>query len=89
MVKKEEVFLPSDIAIHPITSDIYITDGIHSFILIIDISGKIKSFIELDKNDFPRPEGITFSPEGDIFISSEGVNQNGFIAKVKIENNID
>ncbi len=87
--KKKEVFLPSDIAIHPITSDIYITDGIHSFILIIDITGKIKSFIELDKNDFPKPEGIIFSPKGDIFISSEGINQNGFIAKVKIENNID
>ena len=87
--KKKEVFLASDIAIHPITSDIYLTDGIHSCILIIDITGKIKSFIKLDKNHFPKPEGITFSPEGDIFISSEGIKQNGFIAKVKIENIID
>jgi uncharacterized protein YjiK len=87
--KKKDVFLPSDIAIHPITSDIYLTDGIHSCILIIDPAGKIKSFIKLDKNDFPKPEGLTFSPDGDIFISSEGINQNGFIAKVKIENIID
>jgi uncharacterized protein YjiK len=87
--EKIEVFLPSDIAIHPITSDIYLTDGIHSSILIIDATGKIKSFIKLDKNDFPKPEGLTFSPKGDIFISSEGIKQNGFIAKVKIENIID
>jgi uncharacterized protein YjiK len=86
---KKEVFLPSDIAIHPITSDIYLVDGIHSSIQIIDATGKIKSYIKLDKNDFPKPEGLTFSPKGDIFISSEGIKQNGFIAKVKIENIID
>lgn len=84
-----EVFLPSDIAIHPKASDIYLTDGINSSILVIDPLGKIKSFIKLNKNEFPKPEGLTFSPKGDIFISSEGIKHNGFIAKVKIENIID
>ena len=85
--KLNETFLPSDIAIHPKTSDIYITDGIHRSLLILDKTGKIKSHIKLDKDDFPQPEGITFSSEGDMFISSEGVKQNGVIAKVTIETN--
>lgn len=84
--KKKDVFLPSDIAVHPITSDIYLTDGIHSCILVLDPKGIIKNFIELDKKNIPKPEGITFSPKGDIYLSSEGKKQNGFIVKVKIAN---
>lgn len=78
-------FFPSDIAINPVTSDIYITDGINPSLLIIDKNGKMKSYFKLDKDDFPQPEGITFSPKGDLFLSSEGVKHSGIIVRVIIE----
>lgn len=78
-------FQPSDIAINPVTSDIYVTDGVNSSILIMDKKGKIKSSFKLDKDDFPQPEGITFSSKGELFISSEGVKYAGIIARVQIE----
>lgn len=78
-------FIPSDIAINPVTSDIYITDGVHCSILILDKTGKLKSYFKLDKDDFPQPEGITFSAKGDLYISTEGVKKSGAISKVIIE----
>lgn len=78
-------FLPSDLAINPITSDIYITDGVNCSLLILDKTGKLKSYFKLDKDDFPQPEGITFSAKGDLYISTEGVKKSGAILKVIIE----
>jgi uncharacterized protein YjiK len=78
-------FLPSDLAINPIKSDIYITDGVNCSLLILDKAGKLKSYFKLDKDDFPQPEGITFSAKGDLYISTEGVKKSGAISKAIIE----
>ena len=53
-------------------------------LLIMDYSGTIKKFYQLGK-DFAQPKGITFSPQGEIFISNEGTKQSGNILKVEIE----
>jgi len=53
-------------------------------VLIMDYSGTIKKFYQLGK-DFAQPKGITFSPQGEIFISNEGTKQSGNILKVEIE----
>lgn len=77
-------FFPSDIAINPVTSEIYMTNGINPSILVLDKTGKMKRYFKLDKDNFPQPEGITFSSNGDMFLSSEGVKHNGIIAKAII-----
>src|SRR5690606_11009362 len=74
--KKSKSIKPSALGIHPVTNDLYITDGPAAKWLIMDASGTIKDFITLG-NDFLQPEGITFSPQGDIFISNEGTKQPG------------
>ncbi len=66
---------PSEIAIHPLTGDLYITDASRPQLLIMDNTGKIKDLILLDKIDFPKPEGITFSPAGECYIANEGKKQ--------------
>lgn len=53
-------------------------------LLIMDYSGTIKKLYQLGK-DFAQPKGITFSPQGEIFISNEGTKQSGNILKVEIE----
>ena len=81
--KKSKTIKPSALGIHPVTNDLYITDGPAAKLLIMDASGTIKNFITLG-NDFSQPEGITFSPQGDLFISNEGTKQPGNIMQVKV-----
>lgn len=82
--KLPKIFQPSDIAIHPKTGEIFSTDGRHSSLVILDSMGILKDWIDLDKSHFPQPEGIAFSPSGELYISSEGAKQNGVISMVKI-----
>ena len=82
--KKNKNMNPSAIGIHPITNEYYITDGTKSGLLILDKEGNIKTILNLGKS-FAQPEGITFSPKGEIFISNEGTKQPGNIVKVSVE----
>ncbi|HAF78851.1 MAG TPA: hypothetical protein DCG42_16195 [Maribacter sp.] len=78
-------FRPSDIAIHPQTKEIYMLEGAKPKLLILDKNGVAKNGYSLSKKIFPQPEGITFSPDGDLYISSEGKKDGvGTITKLKL-----
>lgn len=84
--KKSTAVQPSAIAIHPASSEIYITDGPSSRLLVLTPNGSIKSLVTLGKPAFAQPEGITFNDKGDMFISNEGRKKGaGNIIEVKIE----
>ncbi len=83
-LKKNRPFMPSSIGIQPTTNDIFITDGPKSTLLIMDKTGKIKKLYQLGK-EFVQPEGITFNPKGDIYISNEGTKNPGNIIQVEIQ----
>ena len=53
--------MPSSIAIHPKTGDMYITDGRRTKLLVLTGTGDIKKLYQLDNSDFAQPEGITLS----------------------------
>lgn len=82
--KKNKTIMPSEIGIHPVSNDILITDGPNARLLIMDNSGNIKNLYTLGKS-FSQPEGITFSPEGEIFISNEGTKEPGNIIKIEMQ----
>lgn len=84
--KRRFEIMPSDIAIHPKTGDIYITDGRNAMLLILDATGNFKTLNPLNNKDFHQPEGITFYPDGHLLISNEGKKQGGNILKVESEN---
>jgi WD40 repeat protein len=66
-------FNPSAIAIHPITHDIYLLSTLdNKCMAVYSRDGKLISFQFIDKDLMPQPEGICFSPDGKLFISSEG-----------------
>ena len=76
---------PSEIVIHPKRGTLLILNGPSSELLEADFSGKILSRIKLSKTEFPQPEGLCFSDSGDLYISSEGVeDHNGTIARVQL-----
>ena len=68
---EEKRFKPSAAAIHPKTGDLYIISSINKVLVIADRSGKIKNTYPLDPKLYKQPEGITFTPSGDMFISNE------------------
>jgi uncharacterized protein YjiK len=66
-------FNPSAIAIHPITHDIYLlSTKDNKGMAVYSHDGTLKAFQFIDKELMPQPEGICFSPEGKLYISSEG-----------------
>jgi uncharacterized protein YjiK len=66
-------FNPSAIAVHPITHDIYIlTTRDNKGMAVFSHDGVLKSYQTIDKDLMLQPEGICFSPDGKLYISSEG-----------------
>ncbi len=64
-------------AVHPITKDVYIISSIQKLLIITGSNGEFKELIQLDPGIYKQPEGLTFTPEGDLIISNEFAN-DGF-----------
>lgn len=77
---------PSDLGIHPVNGNLYILEGTKPKLLIMSPAGKMLSLYELDENDFPQPEGLSFSPDGKLYISNEGNKKEGNILQVELLN---
>lgn len=84
MIESETSFEPSGLAIHPIDGQIYVISSVGKLLIILNRWGKVRMVEELDPKLFRQPEGICFSPNGDMFISSEGQGGKGYILKFKI-----
>ncbi|MDP5044816.1 MAG: SdiA-regulated domain-containing protein [Leeuwenhoekiella sp.] len=82
--KSYKTFRPSDLAVHPKTGELYVLEGVNPKLLIMNKNGDIKKVFKLDKDDFAQPEGITFTPEGKLFISNEAAGGKATILEVKI-----
>jgi len=66
-------FNPSAIAVHPVTHEIYLLSTLgNKCMAVFSRDGVLISFQFIDKDLMPQPEGICFSPEGKLYISSEG-----------------
>ncbi len=73
----------SGIALHPLEKTVFVISSEGEFLLVLDRSGQIITFAELPRKKFKQPEGICFSPDGDLFISNEGRGGNGNILHFK------
>lgn len=65
-------FRPSAAAIHPVEKRLYIMASINRLLVIADLQGNVQESHFLDPRHFNQPEGITFAPNGDMYISNEG-----------------
>lgn len=78
------VIRPSELAIHPSTKEIYIADGPNQRILVLSPDGKPKHYLLVDKKDFPQVEGLMFSAQGELYISTEGTKNPARIARMDL-----
>jgi uncharacterized protein YjiK len=66
------VFEPSEVAIDPVTNDIYILSSVGKSIVCLSYVGIIKFSFHLDSEIYKQPEGIAFDKDGNMVISDEG-----------------
>lgn len=77
-------FRPSGIAFHPIQNLYYVIASTGKLLLMVDRKGNVKGSVPIDPRLLGQPEGICFAPNGDMFISSEGQGDKGYILKFSI-----
>lgn len=65
-------FSPSAISIHPSTKHIFILSASKKKILEFNSNGTILFENNLKHSQFKQPEGLTFTKNGDLYISNEG-----------------
>lgn len=80
-------FNPSDMAIHPISGQLYVLSGNERLLFIFDNKGRINNIVKLDSDIFNQPEGITFMSDGDMLISNEGQNKRPTIVRFDYSRN--
>lgn len=80
---KASKFQPSAAAIHPRSGKLYILSSASNQLAIADQNGKVESVFRLSPKLFPQPEGIAFSPRGDMYITNEGVTSKPTVLKFR------
>lgn len=66
-------FNPSAIAVHPVSDNIHLLSTRDTKCMaVFNRSGTLISFQFIDENLIPQPEGLCFSSDGKMYISSEG-----------------
>jgi hypothetical protein len=72
---------PSGAAVHPIEKKVYVIASVGKAMLVCSLEGKVEHVYKLNPTQFPQPEGITFAPNGDMYISNEGLQGKATILK--------
>lgn len=84
--KEERVkFKPSAIAFHPIDKSYYILSSVGKLLVVIDGNGEIRATYPISSRILGQPEGVCFSPNGDMYISSEGEGDKGYILRFEMK----
>ncbi|WP_423147635.1 SdiA-regulated domain-containing protein [Rubrolithibacter danxiaensis] len=81
-----EVFRPSAITINPQNKNVYVLSSLNNLIAVLNSQGQLQRIIELKGKEFIQPEGISFNPNGELFVSNEGRDKKANIIKLKHEN---
>lgn len=82
--RERYLFKPSGVAVHPNGENIYLIASVGNLLIVLDRSGAVLHVELLDKKLFPQPEGITFNPAGELFISSEARGGKALIARYAV-----
>ncbi|WP_420317448.1 SdiA-regulated domain-containing protein [Ekhidna sp.] len=83
--RKRIKFKPSAIATHPISGNYYILSSVGKMLVVVNHKGEILATYPISPRVLGQPEGICFSPSGDLFLSSEGEGDRGYILKFKMK----
>ncbi|MEM9338615.1 MAG: SdiA-regulated domain-containing protein [Bacteroidota bacterium] len=74
-------FKPSAISLHPIDNNYYILSSVGKLLVVVTRDGTIQATYPISPKVLGQPEGLCFDPNGDMYISSEGEGDRGYILK--------
>jgi len=74
MEEKKVRFKPSAATINPLTGELYIISAINDVLVVTDLAGVPKEVHRIDPKIYKQPEGIAFTPAGDLIISNESAD---------------
>ena len=77
-------FEPSAIAFNPADDLYYLMASVGKLIVVFDEDGVIHGTYSIPASLLAQPEGMCFSPEGDLYMSSEGDGDKGYILKYSL-----
>jgi len=69
-------FKPSAAAMDPLTGELYILASVNKALVVLNKDHSVKNCYKIDPALFKQPEGITFTPRGDLIISNEAAEKN-------------
>ena len=78
-------FKPSALALHPVTGALYVLSSVRQVIVVLSPDGAMAAVWSLPENLFRQPEGMTFLPNGDLFIASEGDGKEAVLARFNFQ----
>jgi uncharacterized protein YjiK len=64
-------FEPSAAAIHPLENRLYILASAGNLLVVTDLKGAVQQVFRLNPTLYPQAEGITFAPNGDMYVTNE------------------
>jgi hypothetical protein len=64
-------FMPSAVAVHPLTSEIFVISAVDRVLVTFDTAGGVTGYASLDPKRFRQPEGLAFLANGDLVITNE------------------
>jgi uncharacterized protein YjiK len=74
-------FKPSGIAFNPLDNYFYLLASVGKLMIVIDAKGIIMATYPIAPGILGQPEGLFFDPKGNLYISSEGEGDKGYIVK--------
>ena len=74
-------FAPAAIALHPLEGNLYVVSSDLRALVVYTMEGELLAAHPLSKDEFEQPEGLLFFPNGDMLISSEGVDRAGKLVR--------
>lgn len=80
-ISSKSQFSPSGIAIHPISKNIYVLSSVGKMLAEFTSEGKLQKLYSLNYAYYQQPEGISFSENGDLYISNESKKSSANILK--------
>lgn len=72
-----ESFAPSAVAVHPHTRHVFVLSARKNGLVELDQAGRLVAAQALPTDLFPQPEGLAFTPGGDLYIATEAGKKSG------------
>lgn len=74
MDEKKVRFKPSAATVNPLTNELFIVSSINKVLVVADLNGIPKKVYRINPKLYKQPEGIAFTPRGDLLISNESAD---------------